>query len=705
MRAPLTSRRPLRACARHAAAGVLLLASGAALLAGCARPEVPLQPVYRLIDVLDAPLAKDALLQCDIADEFRLTIGCLPIITIGMKTVPRADGDMVHVSTKIPPVLSGNVLVVEPRVRGPHEEWRRPPTMLLPRPVDLEIDVDLPLPAEVKGNQIDVQLFGRPVPANAQKYTTRALAIGRGARLSLGLGLDPLSRQVGASPVEFRVTAETRDGKTELLQRVLDPATATAWQDELIDLARFTGQRVRFTLETSVLPRAGVDATSAFGLPLWGAAQVLEPRLREGRRNVILISVDTLRGDQLGGSLGGIPLMPELTQRASEGGAIFENAFTTYPSTTAGHMTMFTGLYPAVHNVVFATGVLSPQIPTLPEVFARNGYATVAVTEDAMLTAYVGFVRGFDYYREFKGKTMWATSGQIEQTFGAGLQWIENHPDERFFLFLHTYQVHAPYEPPEEFDLFKTWEKDGKEVAIDATTPRPVADRHHYAGEVRYTDAVLKRLLDRLDELGVLDDTIVAVTGDHGDEFGEHGQIGHAKTAYDEVLHVPLVFLAPGLVPTGKRVDTPVSLIDLMPTLLDLAHLPIPPAINGTSLVPLLRGTPFPASRVLYAEAPAWGAGTGHRVAARSARFKFIGTDVPGAPLQVYDLTTDPHEKTRLDDPQLAAQGAAFEAAYRATGNTAKSAKAATPLEPAAPKKPELDERTIEKLKQLGYVD
>jgi arylsulfatase A-like enzyme len=412
-----------------------------------------------------------------------------------------------------------------------------------------------------------------------------------------------------------------------------------------------------------------------------------------------------MRGDQLGGSLGGIPTMPELTRRA-EGGAVFENAYTAYPSTTAGHMTMLTGLYPATHGMVFATGVLSAQITTLPEVFARNGYATVGVTEDAMLSAYVGFVRGFDYYRENKGKTMFATAGEIEQTFAAGLKWIEEHPNERFFLFLHTYQVHQPYSPPPAYDLFKTWNKDGQEVPIDGTTPLPVLDRHLYAGEVRYSDAVLNRLLDRLGELGVLDQTIVAVTGDHGDEFGEHGLIGHAKTVYDEVLHVPLVFLGPGVVPSGKRIDTPVSLIDLMPTLLDLVGLPVPRGLQGTSLVPLLRDEPFPAARVLYAEAPPIGPGSGHRVAARTAGFKWIASDLPNVPMQVYDLTTDPGEHAPLDDSRLVAPGDVLQSLYRGLGDTTKGAShTGDVIAPVPTPKPELDERTVEKLRLLGYID
>jgi len=687
--------------------GALVLAAAALLLGvGCARPDVPMQPVYRLIDALETPLGKDAPPHCDINDDFRRAIGCLPYVAmVPAKTLPRPEGHELVVPTGIPPVLMSGMIVADPRVRGVHEEWRRTPIMILPRPERGTTQLTLPLPDDLKGNKVDVQVYGRPVPPSDQRHVTKPLAIGRGARLAVSIGLDAIGAKIGAAPVGFRIMAETDDAKAVLLNTTLDPLASKGWQDYEIDLAAFTGQRVRFHLDTRVLPRPGDDAAGAFGFPLWGAAQVIEPRPRDVKRNVILISLDTMRGDQLEGSLGGIPLMPELAQRA-ESGAVFENAYTAYPSTTAGHMTMLTGLYPATHGMVFATGVLSSQITTMPEIFARNGYATVGVTEDAMLSAYVGFVRGFDYYHEMKGKTQWATAGEIEQTFGAGLRWIEDHPNERFFMFLHTYQVHAPYEPPPDYDVFKTWEKDGQQLPIDGTTPLPVVDRHLYAGEVRYSDAVLKHLLDRLAELGVLDQTIVAVTGDHGDEFGEHGQIGHAKTVYDEVLHVPLVFLGPGVVPAGKRIDTPVSLIDLMPTLLDLVGLPVPPGLHGTSLAPLLRDEPFPSSRVLYAEAPAFGAHTGHRVAVRTAGFKWIVSDEATVPTQIYDLKNDPGERAPLDDARLTAPGDVLKSLYLALGDTTKSPSLkGGDIGPVPTPKPELDERTVEKLKLLGYIN
>ncbi|MFN8604023.1 MAG: sulfatase [Candidatus Binatia bacterium] len=687
---------------RRAPRSILAVVLALAALGGCAPADAPLTPVFRLAQVLE-PALDQVPLHCDVADDFRPAIGCVATIPLPVQQMPRPEGRVLTVPVRIPEGVATKLVAFDPRVRGPREEWRRMPTMLVDAPPDGVLELKVPLPDQVKGDPIDVQLLLRPVPERHQEHVTRELPIGRGATLQVALGLDALGARLGSSPVGFRLTAETATGPVKLLDAKLVPGKDRGWQPHEIDLARFAGQKVRFRLASDVVPAPGASPNEAFGFPLWGSAQVLEPRARDGRRNVILISIDTLRGDHLGGTLDGKPLMPKLDARAGDG-TRFTSAYTTYPSTTAGHMSMLTGTYPAKHGMVFATGYLSSSIPTMPEIFARNGYATAAVTEDAMLTAYVGFVRGFDQYREVKGKTLWETSGEIEQTFGAGLDWLEKHRDERFFLFLHTYQVHTPYNPPPQFDIFRHWEKDGKRVPIDATTPPAVRDRHLYAGEARYTDSVLDELLRRIGDLGLLDDTIVVVTADHGDEFGEHGAVGHAKTAFEEVLHVPLVVLSPHMVPSGRSVDTPVSLVDLLPTLLDLTHLPAPPGVQGQSLVPLLHGGDFPAMRVLYAEAPHWGRNTGHRVAARAAGFKWIGSDDPVYGIKVYDLTTDPGEKKPLDDPELATLGRILEKSYRAIPSTAEEGSAEE-TKPGAPRKPEIDDATVDKLKALGYMD
>jgi arylsulfatase A-like enzyme len=323
------------------------------------------------------------------------------------------------------------------------------------------------------------------------------------------------------------------------------------------------------------------------------------------------------------------------------------------------------------------------------------------VTENAMLFARA-FAPGFDFYREEKGLNVWDTRGDIETTFGAGLQWIRGHARERFFLFLHTYQVHSPYLPPPEYDLWKTWTHDDTESPIDGTTPAYVRDRALYAGEVRYTDAVVGRLFGELERLGVLSDTIVIVTSDHGEEFAEHGGREHARTVYEELLHVPLVVVAPGLVPAGLTIEAPVSLVDVVPTLLALGGIAAPPGVQGRSLAGLMRGDPFPSDRVLFAEKGPL-SDTRRLVAARKGSMKWIfRSDREGKP-EIYDLAADPHEQHSLASPDLVAAGRPLFAAHREMRDRARRWRGSDGE--SGPVPANVDDDVTGKLRALGYLD
>jgi arylsulfatase A-like enzyme len=435
---------------------------------------------------------------------------------------------------------------------------------------------------------------------------------------------------------------------------------------------------------------------------LWGAPQVLEPRPRREQRNLLLISLDTLRADHVGAYGCDLPTTPAIDRLAAEG-TLFEQTISAYPSTPASHMTMLTGTYPSVHGVVGPSDRLG-RIPTLAELLAARGYETAAVTEDGMLVAGAGFSRGVGYYRENRSTSIWDASGQVDVTFPAALRWLEAHRGEKFFLFVHTYQVHEPYSPPPAFNLFTTYRQDGREVPITEATPLATRDRHAYAGEVRYVDSELERLLDGLAALGEAARTLVVVTSDHGEEFWEHGWKAHDESLYDEVLRVPLVLRAPGLVPAGVRVPVQVSLVDLAPTLLDLLGVPAPASMQGVSLVPLLHDPRAPAlaARAVFAELTKRRKNT-RLVAARTAAFKWIFHEPPDVPVQVFDLQADPGERHDIASPELVARGETLLAQYRAELAAAGVRPEGT-VEAASEAAPVLDERTMEKLRALGYV-
>ena len=325
-------------------------------------------------------------------------------------------------------------------------------------------------------------------------------------------------------------------------------------------------------------------------------------------RGYVLISVDTLRADRLGAygyDDGTSPRFDGLAAR----GVLFEQAFSQAPATLISHMSMFTSLFPPEHGVIPPEdNVLSERIPTLPELFRQAGFRTAGHTEGGYMHGAHGFARGFEVFSDdpFQDAT------DVERTFGRGLEFLEGlGHDEPFFLFLHTYSVHDPYFPPQPF----------RQAAGEGTVAKEQVSAEHldlvndgfravedgeperlgrlYDAGIRYFDGVFGRFLDRLDELGLWDEITLIVTSDHGEELLEHGRLLHTQT-YPEHLRVPLVVVHPSISP--RRVQDAVRLVDVAPTLWDLARIAPPEPISGRSLMPYLAGVDDAATRRAYAE-------------------------------------------------------------------------------------------------------
>jgi arylsulfatase A-like enzyme len=262
----------------------------------------------------------------------------------------------------------------------------------------------------------------------------------------------------------------------------------------------------------------------------------------------------------------------------------------------------------------------------------------------------------------------------VSTTFARGAEWI-GEQRAPWFAFLHTYQVHEPYAPPPGY----------RERVGSPDTPSG-----SYDGEVRYTDEHLSRLLAELRRFGVLDETLIVVTSDHGEQFGEHGLRGHGNSLYDTLLHVPLLIRAPGLVPAGRRIDHPIGLIDLVPTVLELLEKRPSPWVQGVSLVPLLRGESLPP-RQLFAEN--WGGVFAMR-STMGDEPKLMPQATAG---EMYLTAGDPLEERNLA-PSTAP--ATFEYAAR---RFAEHCTAPTPP-PSPVQAPPLDPAVEEKLRALGYV-
>jgi arylsulfatase A-like enzyme len=332
-------------------------------------------------------------------------------------------------------------------------------------------------------------------------------------------------------------------------------------------------------------------AAALLALMLAGCDERLTPT-----RGIVLVSIDTLRADRLGcygHSRDTSPFLDTLAAR----GVLFEQAIAQYPSTMTSHMSIFTGLYPAEHGVFAPAGRLAESIPTVPELLQRAGFRTGGFTEAGQMRGEHGFARGFDRFDdEIQGRP-----DDVATTFARGLEFLRSvAPGDRFFLFLHTYAVHTPYDPPPPYDSLY-WP--GEPPAGLAPTgrnilylnsrliaPEPaVVDYYRalYDGSIRQVDDRLRDLYAEIESLGLADELTLIVTSDHGEEFLEHGRLAHTQI-YRETVHVPLVVLSPGI-RGARRVAPLVESLDLAPTLLELAGLR-PPEMSGRSLLGWLTG-------------------------------------------------------------------------------------------------------------------
>jgi len=415
-----------------------------------------------------------------------------------------------------------------------------------------------------------LRLKARALPQAALiSHTTGEVAIPQRATLELGFGLAS-SVAEGAEnqePTLFFASVCAEDRCQRVFEEAVVPqAGAAKWIDRGVSLREHAGRRVTLRLEASrsVPERAN-------GLPVWAVPTIYTERARaEGETSLLLISLDTLRADHLGAYGYRRDTSPFIDREIAARGTLFERCISAATTTGPSHMSMFTGLAPTVHGVYGSSyfRALADGVPTLAGVLLGQGFETAAVTENAAMGAYRGFNRGFSSYYENKRRELRGAAGHIENTLARSLAWLERNRAKRFFLFVHTYQVHAPFTPPPAFR--KLFEGDG----LDGRRARLLPKKWHpiqYDREIRYTDRSLEGFFTQAEARGLLENTIVVLLSDHGEEFGEHGAFGHGPGVHDEVLRVPLIVRGPGIA-AGRRIGKPVSLVDLMATVLDLAR-------------------------------------------------------------------------------------------------------------------------------------
>jgi arylsulfatase A-like enzyme/Tfp pilus assembly protein PilF len=416
-------------------------------------------------------------------------------------------------------------------------------------------------------------------------------------------------------------------------------------------------------------------AKSAGGVELGRTTGGVPP----GQMNLLVITLDTTRADRIG-SYGDRTAETPTIDRLAREGVLFEQTMASAPLTLPAHSTIFTSRFPPEHGVRDNGGFfLSPSQLTLATVLERHGFRTGAVVGAYVLDGKWGLNQGFEtYVDDFDlSKLSGFGIGDVQrvgsEVVDRALPWLEKVKGERFFAWLHFYDPHSPYEPPEPF--------------------KSRFAQHPYSGEIAYTDSQVARVIDFLERNGLLERTVVAVMGDHGEGLNQHKEGSHGFFVYESTTRVPFVVRAPFDSMRGRRVADPVRAVDLMPTVLDILGIPPPKGIAGVSLAPLMTGARTSLDLEGYAEAlyPLHHFGWSELRAWRAGRYKAIDAPRP----ELYDLERDPDETTNLYAERRAlADGMIARLRQQEKEDASGASKPA----------PEVDPEARARLAALGYV-
>lgn len=442
-------------------------------------------------------------------------------------------------------------------------------------------------------------------------------------------------------------------------------------------------------------------------------------------RHVILVTVDTLRRNALGPYNGDMESSPRIGEFAGDA-AIFTHAFTSAPWTYPSVASILTGLPSRVHNLVDGKSALPENVPTMTEALSGAGYHTAALGLNSMLLPRSKLDRGFQDYHWFPEPNFSLENFSVGLTHNllslcgtskpdaAGLtdqaiQWVRKNADREFFFWLHYFDPHMPYGPPDAYQPENpAYEKLGKRfgetrAARMGSAARTAEERDWirdlYAGEVKYVDAQVGRFFDALRKMGLYEDTLILFTADHGEELWEHDRFEHGHTLYNELVQVPFLVKLPGTHP-GLTVDTPVSTQAIMPTILDLCR--VAPASAEAPLLPSLLPL-INVSGAGYVEQPIFTGASLFHDRCEGVIFdgmKYIQATLSGHE-QLYNLKADPEERYSVvvQDPLNLERG-------RQLLKDAQAADAAA-TEKLGIKHGEgdsLDQEAVRSLQALGYL-
>lgn len=531
------------------------------------------------------------------------------------------------------------------------------------------------------------------------------ISIPEKAVLRFGVGMDMFDIENSSVSSELTVTFSEENGDDyEIYKGSIDPSwflETQSWIEMEKDLSPLGNKSGRLIFKTS--QSGSANESDIPNLFLISNPKILTPK-RSSQPNVILLSIDTLRSDHLGLYGYGKPTSPFLDRFASES-VVFQRAVAQAPETLPSHMAIMTSLFPGVHRMVKASppSRLSSTLPVWSQIMKSIGYQTAGYTSGAEVSPIYGFNRGMEVY-----SSKWERS---EIAFNKkGVRWIARTMGHPFFLFLHTYDVHTPYEPPPPYDTmfgstdFKSRDEAAKK-GMDALTR---FNRNQkvalYDGEIRYVDSQIQRFMSRLKELDVYDNSLIIIASDHGEEFMEHGRLArHGHTLYNELLFVPLIIKFPKGKWGGTVINDPVESVDIMPTVLDFLETPSPKHIQGISLLNAIKNggspsTPAVKKRSVFSERLIQGSDL--EVSVQTLTEKYYHRVVQSD--EFYDISKDPLEQKNISGTRKNSE-LIFQNRIKSFKRKNKNLYSLSSGSSDAIQ-PEMDKETEDQLRALGYL-
>ena len=511
--------------------------------------------------------------------------------------------------------------------------------------------------------------------APSQTAIRSCVVLPENAVLQFGYAIAPAAWTMPGDGCLFEVLVEEGDRARTLFSRYINPKANKddrRWFDATLDLSRYSLRKVTLcfiTRGTYRIPKPFKrKPDERFDFALWSNPTIFPRDEWLKRTNLLVVSIDTLRADHVGCLGYSRPTTPNLDSLARES-VVFENCISQSPWTLPSHASLFTGLVPSQHGVQNLNQKLTESAVTLAELMRKQRYCTMGVGSFDYLFPKYGLTQGFDeFYFHYPQRA--------HQVSRRALTFLKRHRGNPFFLFLHYFDPHDPYDAPAKYKRIFLPHSEPLAISDACKSPmttfasgsaRPTAQQLAttimlYDAEIRFVDEQLGFVFDRLKKLGVWDNTMIVITSDHGEEFEEHGSFGHGLRLYDELIRVPLIIKFPHQEFAGMRVEAQVRLIDVLPTIADCIGLPLGTRPAGTSLLPLLTGNTDSVPRFAICETVARGT---HRFCLRSRTLKYIspslyefkGTEF-SFPERLFDLLDDPEESENLApiEPELVSQ-------------------------------------------------